>query len=85
MVVILYFLKTIISNRQEHQLSAYYIQAVSDSVFLGFIINGKIRSVVKPMKGLQCGDISQKVGMLIGWLISPKVWKDRKAERMRSC
>jgi hypothetical protein len=29
---------------------------------IGFIINCKIRSVINPKEGLQCGDISQKVG-----------------------
>jgi hypothetical protein len=30
---------------------------------IGFIMTGKIRRAAKPNKGLQCGDISQKVGI----------------------
>jgi hypothetical protein len=33
---------------------------------IGFIIRSKIKGLVKPKKGLQCGDISQKVGKGVG-------------------
>jgi hypothetical protein len=33
---------------------------------IGFIIRSKIKGVLKPKKGLQCGDISQKVGKGVG-------------------
>jgi len=35
---------------------------LTTAVIFGFIINGKIIRVVVVLKGLQCGDIRQKVG-----------------------
>jgi len=35
---------------------------LTTTVIFGFIINGKIIRVVVVLKGLQCGDIRQKVG-----------------------